>query len=109
MENSCAPPPSADAPALIADARGLDHARTRAPGVPARPADARGARPPTRRHAARSARPSTGGLTLDGGTEQVCGKLAAFADPGGAEVASGPLGPDPVREPTAFAAAAAPS
>ncbi|MYS81849.1 hypothetical protein [Embleya scabrispora] len=109
MENSCAPPPSADAPALIADARGLDHARTGPPGASARPGDARSTLAPTRHRAARSARRSRGRLTLDGGAEQVCGKLATLADSGGAEVASWPLGPDPVREPTAFVAAAAPS
>jgi 5,10-methylenetetrahydromethanopterin reductase len=45
-------------------------------------------------------------LTLTGSAEQVCGKLAALADKGVTEVAYQPLGPDPVRELTAFAAVA---
>ncbi|WP_406289617.1 hypothetical protein [Embleya sp. NBC_00896] len=47
-------------------------------------------------------------LTLTGGAERMCGKLAALADEGVTEPARRPLGPDPVREFTAFTAAAAP-
>ncbi|MEU0932794.1 hypothetical protein [Embleya sp. NPDC005971] len=109
MENTCAPPRSADAPARIADARGLDHARTRLPGPPTRPGDTRGALAPTRERPARSAIGTTGRLTLDGAAEHVCGKLAAFAEPVGSEAVLRPLGFDPVREPAAFAAVVPPS
>lgn len=46
-------------------------------------------------------------LTLTGSAREVYDKLAALADKGVTEVAYQPLGPDPVRELTAFAAAAA--
>ncbi|MFF7243105.1 hypothetical protein ACFZBU_04320 [Embleya sp. NPDC008237] len=109
MENSCAPPPSAATPARVADARAPGHARTPPPDASTRPGDARDAPTPTPHRAARSTPAPTGRLTLDGGAEQVCGKLAALAVPSGADALSWPVGPDPVREPTAFAVAAAPS
>lgn len=96
MQISCAPP-SAGAPAPGPLGERLGHVRGRGPGSPDRCGDARTS--PRR----------VGRLTLAGGAEQVCGKLASPADAGGTEIPTRLLGPAPVREPTAPAAAAAPS